>query len=855
MSSFIAKNKASLRFLLIVSFVLQVILAVGLTGYLSWRNKQQATDDLASQLQKEVSARIDQHLDSYLGVPHQINQVNEYAIRIGALQLNNFEKLGQYFWKQMTVFPIGYINYGDPQGRFIGVERLDDGKLQVIEDTYESVTKDNIYQTDSYGRRTRLVDTIVWEADGDHRQEDWYKDALAKGRPLWSSIYQWSDDPEVLSISLSYPVYGSNQKFIGVIGVDLILSQISQNLRQIKPTSGSQIFIIERDGLLVASSSSEKPYIVSKKEAQRLNVFNSKEPVIRATAENLRDVFGDFNALKNPQQLNFQFNNQRQFVQVAPWQDKYGLNWLVVVVTPQSDFMGQIDANNRTTIWLCLVALALAIILGIYTSRWISKPILRLSEASEAIANGQLDRQVKVEGVSEVKTLARAFNQMAQQLRESFAELKQTNAELETRVEERTAQFKKAVQAAMKAASQSATAQQAAEEAKEAAETANRTKGEFLANMSHELRTPLNSILGYASILMHDRNLSEQQLKGAKIIQRSGNHLLTLINDILEFSQAEVNKLTLEPSDFHFPIFLEEVCGIIEMRSQEKNLLFRYETAGELPTGVRADEKRLRQVLINLLGNAVKFTDRGQVTLKVSTVGEMESLDSLPHRRIRFQVSDTGIGINSVYLEKIFQPFEQASDRTHRRGGTGLGLAISKQLVELMGSKLYVESKLGQSSTFWFDVSFPVVEMIPDSPQKLTEQVKSYLGRRLRILVVDDKQDNRSLLISMLKPLGFEIVMAKDGEQGLHLARQLKPDLILTDILMSVKTGLSMTIKIRQTPEIENVPIIAVSASTIEIMQETSLKAGCNAFLPKPVDKEKLLLLLEKYLKLEWVYQ
>ncbi|OKH21093.1 hybrid sensor histidine kinase/response regulator [Hydrococcus rivularis NIES-593] len=834
MSGLIEKNleKTSLRRLLIIPFVLQVFAAVGLTGYFSWRNGQKAIDDLASQLQQEASLRIDQHLDSYLAVPHQINQINEHAVRLGLLQLNDLEKLGQYFWKQMKVFPIGYINYGDAKGHFIGVERLNNGELRIVEDASESSTRDNIYETDNYGKRVRLIESV--DVGADHREEDWYKGAAEAGKPLWSSIYQWEDKPEVLSISLSYPVHNLKGQFLGVIGVDLILSQISQYLRLIKFSPGSRIFIVERNGLLVASSSREQPYIVVEKEARRLNVFNSKEPPIRATAEYLRDLFGNFNGIKSARQLDFRSNGERQFVQVTPWQDKYGLDWLVVVVTPESDFMAQIDANTRTTILLCLGALAIATVLGIYTSRWISQPILHLSKASQAIASGQLDQQVRVEGASELRTLARSFNQMAQQLKESFTELQKTNAELEIRVEQRTAQFKKAVQAA---------------------EAANRAKGQFLANISQELRTSLNSVIGYSNLLMNDRALSPQQAKGAEIIQRSSTQLLTLINDILDFSKAETSKVELELSDFHFPSFLEEICSIIEMRSQEKKLLFQCQTTDDLPTGVRADEKRLRQVLMNLLGNAVKFTDQGQILFKVSAIGTENAIASLPQQQIRFQIIDTGIGIDPSDLEKIFQPFEPIGDRERLRGGIGMGLAMSKQLLELMGSQLQVISQPGQGSIFWFEIALPVVEIASTTQANAIARVKGYLGNRRKILVADDKQENRSLLHSWLDPLGFEVVMAKDGEQGLTVARQLKPDLIITDLFMGVKTGLMMAREIRQTDEIKDVPIIAVSASTAEMIEEASRRVGCNTFLPKPIDEQKLLVLLQKYLQLEWIYE
>lgn len=854
MSNLLTKSleKFPLRLILLVSFVLQISAVVGLTGYLSLRNGQEAVNDLATKLNREIGLRIDQHLNSYLKTPRAINQINTDAVRLGLLNLEDIKKTGHYFWKQMQVFKdVGYISYVTTKGEYTGAGRWIEGKGVTIDEVSRSTNGKNLtYTTDNQGNRTE----VVFTSDYKPLTESWYTDTVRAGKPIWSEVFPWSDVPDILSISISYPIYDYTKKLKGVLSVDFQLTGINNFLRNLEVSPSAKIFILERNGLVLASSGSEKPYKMVDGKAQRLNVLKSQDPLIQNTARYLQKRFGNFKEIKNSQQLAFMVNGKRQFVQVTPWRDELGLDWLVAIVVPESDFMAQINDNTRTTILLCLLALAIATVLGIYTSRWISQPLLQLSEASQAIASGELDRQVRVEGVRELRILARAFNQMAKQLRESFAALKETNAELETRVEQRTAQFKKAVQAAMKAASESTTAKQTAEEAREAAEAANRSKGEFLANMSHELRTPLNGILGYASILMHDRTLSPEQAKGAKIIQRSGTYLLTLIDDILDFSKAEVNQMKLDESDFHFPTFLEEVGGIIEMRSQEKKLLFQRETTGNIPTGIRADEKRLRQVLLNLLGNAVKFTDSGQVILRVSAIDDVNPLDEFPARQIRFEVVDTGIGISSSDVEKIFQPFEQIGSRERRRGGTGLGLAISKQLVELMGSQLHLESQLGKGSIFWFDLTLPVVEVASESEDNL-KRVQGYGGKRRKILVIDDREENRSLLLSMLKPLGFEILMAKNGEQGVTFARQLKPDLILTDILMGVKTGLTMTREIRQIPEIKDLPIIAISASSTEMMEEASLRAGCNAFLPKPIDEAKLLFLLQKYLELDWIYE
>lgn len=341
--------KSDLRTVLVVPFVLQIAGTVGLVGYLSFRNGQQAVNDLANQLLGQVGNRVEQHLDQFLATPTEINQTNLDAIELGVLELDNFEQLGQLFWKQMQIFDVGYINYANQAGEFIGVERLETDQFLINETRKPSLNTMTIYQTDREGHR---VGVKVIDAPDPVQSEGWYAAAASAGRPVWSQIYQWNDKPEVLSISSSYPVYGRNQVLIGVIGVDLLLSGISEFLRTLRVSPSARIFVIERDGSLVATSSKQPAYQVANGEAKRLSALDSSDPLIQGVAQHLHQKFGQFAAIHQSQQLEFQVNQERQFIQVTPWRDSLGLDWLVVIAVPEGDFMTQIEQNTRLTIAL-----------------------------------------------------------------------------------------------------------------------------------------------------------------------------------------------------------------------------------------------------------------------------------------------------------------------------------------------------------------------------------------------------------------------------------------------------------------------------------------------------------------------
>jgi PAS domain S-box-containing protein len=387
-------------------------------------------------------------------------------------------------------------------------------------------------------------------------------------------------------------------------------------------------------------------------------------------------------------------------------------------------------------------------------------------------------------------------------------------------------------------------AEEALHKAKEVAESASRAKSEFLANMSHELRTPLNGILGYAHILKQEKVLTDKQQNGLGIIQQCGEHLLTLINDILDLSKIEARKMEIDLRDFHFPQFLNNLAEIFRIRAEQKNISFRYTPLSLLPTIVRGDEQKLRQILINLLGNAVKFTETGGVVFKV---GYHEG-------KIRFQVEDTGIGIAPEKLTEIFLPFHQVENRRHLVEGTGLGLTISQKLAKLMGSTLELKSQLNSGSVFWLDLDLPEVLESTEVAKRQERNIIGLRGEKRKVLVVDDKWENRSFLVNLLAPLGFEIFEAADGRDCLNKALEFKPDAILMDLVMPVLDGFEATRQIRKSTQLKKIVIIATSASVFDYSQDKSREAGCDDFIPKPVRAKHLLERLRVHLGLEWVY-
>lgn len=393
--------------------------------------------------------------------------------------------------------------------------------------------------------------------------------------------------------------------------------------------------------------------------------------------------------------------------------------------------------------------------------------------------------------------------------------------------------------------------------AKESAEKANRTKSEFLANMSHELRTPLNAILGFSQLIATDKILLSRVSNELSIINRSGEHLLALINDILEISKIESGKVKLNPESFDLYELLEVLKEMFVNQATSKSLSLGFQLYKNVPQYIQTDLGKLRQVLINLLSNAIKFTEQGKVVLRV---GVERNINRNKQKRVLiFDVADTGIGIAASEQSKLFDPFER-TDSSSQQEGTGLGLAISQKFIQLMGGKIRVKSSLGKGSSFKFTILATIV-----SASDVKKVVKSELNQQVvslaenqphyRILVADDIDDNRMLIKTILSRVGFEVIEAVDGTEAIAQWQRYNPQLIFMDIQMPGMSGYEATRWIKSTVDGENTVIIALTASAFREKQQLVFEAGCDDFIAKPFQVDIIFDKIARYLGVEYLYE
>ncbi|GAA6622013.1 PAS domain S-box protein [Scytonema sp. NUACC26] len=1054
-------------------FLILLIGTVSITRWLSRRTEHEVIYAVVNQLQAEISDRLHAKLENYLEAPHIINRINSTAIKLKQLNVKDVNSLTRQFWhqRQLLASNISAIYFGNTQGEIVAMRLHDNRTWRIGQINEKTMRKYHDYAIDSEGNPAQLLET----APGfDPRKRPWYTIAVRAKRAIWTPIYL---DYQGLSLTatLAQPIYDRTGKLLGVLGVDYDLYQVNEFLQRQKIARTGKAFIIERSGLLVASSTTEDPYVLDKHKQVRgrLLAVNSRVPLIQSAAKYLHNQTPNFLAnIKRRQLLSAEIDGQKLFVQIVPLQNSLGIDWLIVVAIPESDFTKEIVRTQHLKVVFYLLAVGGAIAVGIVISNYISKTVLRLAQASLAVADGELSKNLPTIGIYELDTLSQGFNRMAFQLQQSFAELEYANQILEQRVEERTAALRQSEEKFSKAfrmsphpicissmperrfvevndayveksgysrdellgksalefnlwspeeaervtqmlrdrlsvhnieikyrrksgeigtvlqsselielsgqtyiltinnditerqqvelalqqseekfakaflasphmmaiselhegvilevnhsflrfcgltreqiigrtieelnvwvnlARRNQMVQQivttgavssletelrsgrgeirtilasgeliyldrkpcilgiahdisdrkqielALEQAKQQAESANRIKSEFLANMSHELRTPLNAILGFSQLLARDPSLNPQQQANLKIINDSGEHLLNLINDVLDMSKIEAGRTTLNFVSFDLYHLLDSLNDLFRLKANTKRIQLIFVRSPSVPQYICTDESKLRQVLINLLSNAIKFTQEGCVALRL-------------HREdntLYFEIEDTGCGIASAEQETIFQPFIQSSPR---ESGTGLGLTISRSFVELMGGQLTVSSEPGKGSTFRFYIQVTTAEVIEHQTRSPYQFVVGLAPNQphYRILVAEDRWESRQFLIQLLEQIGFEVRGVENGREALAVWEEWEPHFIWMDMRMPIMNGYEATQHIKAHLKGQATIIVALTASALEEDKALVLSAGCDDFVRKPFLQSAIFEKLAEYLHVSYIYQ
>jgi signal transduction histidine kinase len=737
-------RRVPLQTFLTVPFLLQVVAVAGLTGGLSWINAQKSVYELTAKLQDEISSGILLELKTYLEAPQLATRISNDAVQLGQLSLQDMPLLERYLFTQLTQFKsVSGIWIGTEQGSFRAVNRRGQLRLQGSDSVDEGRIYD--YALNGMGDRGALLESFVSPSAQNMK---WYEAAVAARKPTWSPIFQTADNQD-LSFNASFPIYDPNTgNLLGVASAGVVLSKINAFLKNLRVSESGLVFVVEHDGRLVGASASQLVYNHFKEKGgtvrlQRINAVDSQDPLIKATAQFLIKRYGDFTSVIADQRLSFINKGDRNFVKVVPFRDELGLDWLIVVVVPENDFMAQINTNTRTTFWLCAGAVFGTLLLGVIGSNWVAQPLLHLSRASQAIAEGDLYQRIPEQNpIKEMQVTAHAFNQMAERLTTSFEQIEAANTNLEGQVSDRTAQLMQAV---------------------EELERLNRIKDDFLSTVSHELRTPMSNIK--LSTQMLEINLKRLGLLDSEsssipryfqILKDEGQREINLINNLLDLSRLSANDDPVIPTAIHLNAWLPKLVKPFVERANSQEQAFYLEVPDHLPI-FTTDLFKLERILNELLNNACKYTPPGSKIimsarfngttsnqdmeerlkdwengsshnsyspLNYSSVQASTSVrassprypqgvasrypqEVIPQDCLQLSVSNSGVEIPDEEHDRIFDKFYRIpSSDPWKHGGTGLGLALVKGLVERLQGTITVKSAEGQTI---FIVELPVV--------------------------------------------------------------------------------------------------------------------------------------------------
>jgi signal transduction histidine kinase/CheY-like chemotaxis protein/HPt (histidine-containing phosphotransfer) domain-containing protein len=839
-----SRRRVSLGPALMAALVLSALIPALMVSWLLSSNSSQAIDTLAEAAISQAAHRVDVGALAHLGESHTVvNALVPPVTTTGAEgeRTRNwlrdpaaFELMAYALTQQSPNVP--YLYFGTADGSFFGLERED--SQFVVREIQPGDSGRRHYRIAEPGDRHTLVktETTVY----DPRKRPWYQLAASTGKRSFTDVYR-SAVKDQFDLTLAQPIFDADGKtLLGVMAVDMSLARLTDLIRSTRISQHAVTYLVDGHGRMVASSVDEPLSAVVNDKHQRITPMQSREALVResytqlvAQSQNGSSAEPGLVRLETEkdwlQRLGLSSN--RLIALQRPFGAKYELDWQLIVVAPEQDFISHVMQARRWALLAMAGLIGVGAMVAVMVARGLSSQFLQLNRSATQVGAGNVPPVQHTAPFREVHHLSQVMHDSAVQLQAYNQEIRQKNEALqegalmlEERVSQRTAEL---------AAS------------REEALAAVQAKAGFLAVMSHEIRTPLNGVVGMSELL-GDTALTPSQKELVDVLKLSSEQLLAVVNDILDFSKIESGKLALEqrPMDLHAAI--AGVCDIVRNQAREKSLPLRVELSPEVPRAITGDITRLRQVLLNILSNAVKFTHHGEVGLRVwiEAAGSPMTLG--------FSVTDTGVGISQDRLGDLFQPFSQGDTSTARvYGGTGLGLMICRHLVELMGGAIRVHSQINVGSTFSFTIRAVAARPEDIAPPPGAGLPPAQSAHRL--LVVDDNLTNLQVASAMLTRLGYQHDTRDNGLRAIEAVEQAQREhrpyaLVLLDSHMPDIDGVDTVRQIHERLGVSAPLVVGVSASSLARDRARCLEAGMSDYLTKPLELKVLGEALQRWL-------